>query len=265
MFEESSKIIQTWLSSPPQHLLFGSLGRSLACADPPEPERLTILNEAWKVITKVRSPQVLLGSEFSLTEKVLRSSHVSYMFVFSRITSTVLRSGWSSPADTSQWVNLRRRRTLCFTDRNLELEPLSHFSVRNVRSTLSWQTSSSTWPLTGHLRTLILRSASHWLSESDSFSCSVLTALLFVFMQLQSVIRKILTYFHDFSVLFSMVSKPNINMKQHFESEPELPDVHRCFCFTGTLPAISGHVPERQCKGGGLQIYHGSLHQVRNY
>jgi hypothetical protein len=41
-----------------QHLLFGSLGRSLACADPPEAERLTILNEAWKVITKIRGPQV---------------------------------------------------------------------------------------------------------------------------------------------------------------------------------------------------------------
>ncbi|XP_048869187.1 VPS35 endosomal protein-sorting factor-like isoform X2 [Brienomyrus brachyistius] len=41
----------------PKHLLFGSLGRSLACADPPESERLSILNEAWKVITKVRSPQ----------------------------------------------------------------------------------------------------------------------------------------------------------------------------------------------------------------
>ena len=47
-----------WWSSPLQHLLFGSLGRTLACADPPESERLTILNEAWKVITKVRSPQV---------------------------------------------------------------------------------------------------------------------------------------------------------------------------------------------------------------
>ncbi|KAF3853261.1 hypothetical protein F7725_013949 [Dissostichus mawsoni] len=41
----------------PKHLLFGSLGRSVACADPPESERLTILNEAWKVVTKVRSPQ----------------------------------------------------------------------------------------------------------------------------------------------------------------------------------------------------------------
>lgn len=42
----------------PQHLLFASLGRSLSCADPPESERLSILNEAWKVITKVRSPRV---------------------------------------------------------------------------------------------------------------------------------------------------------------------------------------------------------------
>uniref|UniRef100_A0A4W4H174 VPS35 endosomal protein-sorting factor-like n=1 Tax=Electrophorus electricus TaxID=8005 RepID=A0A4W4H174_ELEEL len=41
----------------PKHLLFGSLGRSLACADPPESERLPILNEAWKVITKVRNAQ----------------------------------------------------------------------------------------------------------------------------------------------------------------------------------------------------------------
>ncbi|XP_016113580.1 UPF0505 protein C16orf62 homolog [Sinocyclocheilus grahami] len=41
----------------PKHLLFASLGRSLSCADPPESERLSILNEAWKVVTKVRSPR----------------------------------------------------------------------------------------------------------------------------------------------------------------------------------------------------------------
>uniref|UniRef100_A0A8C9SU35 VPS35 endosomal protein-sorting factor-like n=1 Tax=Scleropages formosus TaxID=113540 RepID=A0A8C9SU35_SCLFO len=45
----------------PKHLLFGSLGRSLACADPPENERLSILNEAWKVITKV--PQIKFKRE----------------------------------------------------------------------------------------------------------------------------------------------------------------------------------------------------------
>ncbi|KAJ6657602.1 hypothetical protein lerEdw1_002318 [Lerista edwardsae] len=40
-----------------QHLLFRSLGRNLALADPPEGDRLQILNEAWKVITKLKNPQ----------------------------------------------------------------------------------------------------------------------------------------------------------------------------------------------------------------
>ncbi|ETE65169.1 hypothetical protein L345_09057 [Ophiophagus hannah] len=41
----------------PKHLLFCSLGQNLALADPPESDRLQILNEAWKVITKLKSPQ----------------------------------------------------------------------------------------------------------------------------------------------------------------------------------------------------------------
>lgn len=41
-----------------QHLLFRSLGLNLALADPPENDRLQILNEAWKVITKLKNPQV---------------------------------------------------------------------------------------------------------------------------------------------------------------------------------------------------------------
>ncbi|XP_044159750.1 VPS35 endosomal protein-sorting factor-like isoform X2 [Bufo gargarizans] len=41
----------------PKHLLFRSLGLSLALADPPEIDRLQILNEAWKVITKLKIPQ----------------------------------------------------------------------------------------------------------------------------------------------------------------------------------------------------------------
>ncbi|XP_053132808.1 VPS35 endosomal protein-sorting factor-like isoform X3 [Hemicordylus capensis] len=41
----------------PKHLLFRSLGRNLAFADPPEADRLQILNEAWKVITKLKNPQ----------------------------------------------------------------------------------------------------------------------------------------------------------------------------------------------------------------
>uniref|UniRef100_A0A2K6EV58 VPS35 endosomal protein-sorting factor-like n=1 Tax=Propithecus coquereli TaxID=379532 RepID=A0A2K6EV58_PROCO len=42
----------------PKHLLFRSLGLNLALADPPESDRLQILNEAWKVITKLKNPQV---------------------------------------------------------------------------------------------------------------------------------------------------------------------------------------------------------------
>ncbi|XP_030895770.1 VPS35 endosomal protein sorting factor-like [Leptonychotes weddellii] len=41
----------------PKHLLFRSLGLNLALADPPEGDRLQILNEAWKVITKLKNPQ----------------------------------------------------------------------------------------------------------------------------------------------------------------------------------------------------------------
>ncbi|XP_036290319.1 VPS35 endosomal protein-sorting factor-like isoform X3 [Pipistrellus kuhlii] len=41
----------------PKHLLFRSLGLNLALADPPEGDRLQILNEAWRVITKLKNPQ----------------------------------------------------------------------------------------------------------------------------------------------------------------------------------------------------------------
>ncbi|KAM4025171.1 VPS35 endosomal protein-sorting factor-like isoform 2-T2 [Anomaloglossus baeobatrachus] len=41
----------------PKHLLFRSLGLNVALADPLENDRLQILNEAWKVITKLKVPQ----------------------------------------------------------------------------------------------------------------------------------------------------------------------------------------------------------------
>uniref|UniRef100_A0A7N8XW63 VPS35 endosomal protein-sorting factor-like n=1 Tax=Mastacembelus armatus TaxID=205130 RepID=A0A7N8XW63_9TELE len=107
----------------PKHLLFGSLGRSLACADPPESERLTILNEAWKVITKVRSPQDYVNC-------------------------------------AEIWVE--------FTCRN--------FTKREVNTVLAD----------------IIKHMTPDRAFEDAYP------------QLQSVIRKILTYFHDFSVLFSM-------------------------------------------------------------
>ncbi|KAK3529378.1 hypothetical protein QTP70_029483, partial [Hemibagrus guttatus] len=106
-----------------QHLLFGSLGRSLACADPPESERLPILNEAWKVITKVRSPQ-------------------------DYITCAEI------------WVE--------FTCR--------HFTKREVNTVLAD----------------IIKHMTPDRAFEDAYP------------QLQSVMTKILTYFHNFSVLFSM-------------------------------------------------------------
>lgn len=30
----------------------------------------------------------------------------------------------------------------------------------------------------------------------------------------------------------------------------------------GEISAISGHVPKRECAGGGLQMHHGSFYQV---
>ncbi|XP_070708223.1 VPS35 endosomal protein-sorting factor-like [Pempheris klunzingeri] len=107
----------------PKHLLFGSLGRSLGCADPPESERLTILNEAWKVVTKIRSPQDYINC-------------------------------------AEIWVE--------FTCR--------HFTKREVNTVLAD----------------IIKHMTPDRAFEDAYP------------QLQSVIRKILTYFHDFSVLFSM-------------------------------------------------------------
>ncbi|XP_062387283.1 VPS35 endosomal protein-sorting factor-like isoform X2 [Sardina pilchardus] len=107
----------------PKHLLFGSLGRSLASADPPEAERLSILNDAWKVITKIRSPQDYINC-------------------------------------AEIWVE--------FTCR--------HFTKREVNAVLAD----------------IIKHMTPDRAFEDAYP------------QLQSVIRKILTYFHDFSVLFSM-------------------------------------------------------------
>ncbi|KAM4623948.1 VPS35 endosomal protein-sorting factor-like isoform 2-T2 [Polymixia lowei] len=107
----------------PKHLLFGSLGRSLACADPPESERLPILNEAWKVVTKIRSPQ----------------DYISCAEIWAEFTCR-------------------------------------HFTKREVNTVLAD----------------IIRHMTPDRAFEDAYP------------QLQSVIRKILTYFHDFSVLFSM-------------------------------------------------------------
>uniref|UniRef100_A0A671STE4 VPS35 endosomal protein-sorting factor-like n=1 Tax=Sinocyclocheilus anshuiensis TaxID=1608454 RepID=A0A671STE4_9TELE len=107
----------------PKHLLFASLGHSLSVADPPESERLSILNEAWKVITKVRSPRDYINC-------------------------------------AEIWVE--------FTCR--------HFTKREVNTVLAD----------------IIKHITPDRAFEDAYP------------QLQSVIKKILTYFHDFSVLFLM-------------------------------------------------------------
>uniref|UniRef100_A0A8C1A9T5 VPS35 endosomal protein-sorting factor-like n=1 Tax=Cyprinus carpio carpio TaxID=630221 RepID=A0A8C1A9T5_CYPCA len=107
----------------PSHLLFASLGRSLSCADPPESERLSILNDAWKVITKVRSPRDYINC-------------------------------------AEIWVE--------FTCR--------HFTKREVNT--------------------ILADIIKHMTPDRAFEDA--------YPQLQSVIKKILPHFHDFSVLFSM-------------------------------------------------------------
>lgn len=60
-----------------QHLLFRSLGLNLALADPPEGDRLQILNEAWKVITKLKNPQV--GDLVDLRLTALSPSYAVYL------------------------------------------------------------------------------------------------------------------------------------------------------------------------------------------
>ncbi|XP_061912130.1 VPS35 endosomal protein-sorting factor-like [Entelurus aequoreus] len=107
----------------PKHLLFGSLGRCLAVADPPESERLTILNEAWKVVTKVRSPRDYVNC-------------------------------------AEIWME--------FTCR--------HFTKREVNT--------------------VLADVIKHMTPDRAFEDA--------YPQLQSVIRKVLAHFNDFSVLFSM-------------------------------------------------------------
>uniref|UniRef100_A0A8C3KLL5 VPS35 endosomal protein-sorting factor-like n=1 Tax=Calidris pygmaea TaxID=425635 RepID=A0A8C3KLL5_9CHAR len=61
----------------PKHLLFRSLGLNLALADPPESDRLQILNEAWKVITKLKNPQVSYCPFCLPSESVFRKREVN--------------------------------------------------------------------------------------------------------------------------------------------------------------------------------------------
>ena len=43
-----------------QHLLFRTIGTCLVIASPPEDQRLTVLNEVWKSLVKLKNPEVSL-------------------------------------------------------------------------------------------------------------------------------------------------------------------------------------------------------------
>uniref|UniRef100_A0A2K5NYD1 VPS35 endosomal protein-sorting factor-like n=1 Tax=Cercocebus atys TaxID=9531 RepID=A0A2K5NYD1_CERAT len=63
----------------PKHLLFRSLGLNLALADPPESDRLQILNEAWKVITKLKNPQCLMQVWFLFPVNTVLADVIKHM------------------------------------------------------------------------------------------------------------------------------------------------------------------------------------------
>uniref|UniRef100_A0A7M4EK97 VPS35 endosomal protein-sorting factor-like n=1 Tax=Crocodylus porosus TaxID=8502 RepID=A0A7M4EK97_CROPO len=107
----------------PKHLLFRSLGLNLALADPPESDRLQILNEAWKVITKLKNPQDYINC-------------------------------------AEVWVEYTCR----------------HFTKREVNT--------------------VLADVIKHMTPDRAFEEA--------YPQLQSIIQKVITYFHDFSILFSV-------------------------------------------------------------
>ncbi|XP_015271594.1 PREDICTED: UPF0505 protein C16orf62 homolog [Gekko japonicus] len=129
----------------PKHLLFRSLGRNLALADPPEGDRLQILNEAWKVITKLKNPQ----------------DYISCAEI---------------------WVEYTCR----------------HFTQREVNT--------------------VLADVIKHMTPDRAFEEA--------YPQLQSIIEKVVTYFHDFSILFSLEKfLPFLDM---FQKESVKVEVCKC-------------------------------------
>ncbi|KAJ7305823.1 hypothetical protein JRQ81_010189, partial [Phrynocephalus forsythii] len=129
----------------PKHLLFHSLGSNLALADPPESDRLQILNEAWKVITKLKNPQDYINC-------------------------------------AEIWVEYTCR----------------HFTKREVNT--------------------ILADIIKHMTPDRAFEEA--------YPQLQSIVQKIITYFHDFSVLFSLEKfLPFLDM---FQKESVKVEVCKC-------------------------------------
>ncbi|XP_037019323.2 VPS35 endosomal protein-sorting factor-like isoform X1 [Artibeus jamaicensis] len=129
----------------PKHLLFRSLGLNLALADPPEGDRLQILNEAWKVITKLKNPQDYINCAEVWTEYTCK-----------------------------------------------------HFTKREVNTVLAD----------------VIRHMTPDRAFEDSYP------------QLRSIIKKVITHFHDFSVLFTVEKfLPFLDM---FQKESVRVEVCKC-------------------------------------
>ncbi|NWQ80139.1 CP062 protein, partial [Columbina picui] len=129
----------------PKHLLFCSLGLNLALADPPENDRLQILNEAWKVITKLKNPQDYINC-------------------------------------AEVWVEYTCR----------------HFTKREVST--------------------VLADVIKHMTPDRAFEDA--------YPQLQSIIQKVITYIHDFSLLFSVEKfLPFLDM---FQKESVRVEVCKC-------------------------------------
>ncbi|XP_035573343.1 VPS35 endosomal protein-sorting factor-like isoform X4 [Canis lupus baileyi] len=129
----------------PKHLLFRSLGLNLALADPPEGDRLQILNEAWKVITKLKNPQDYINC-------------------------------------AEVWVEYTCK----------------HFTKREVNT--------------------VLADVIKHMTPDRAFEDS--------YPQLQSIIKKVIAHFHDFSVLFSVEKfLPFLDM---FQKESVRVEVCKC-------------------------------------
>lgn len=177
------------------------------------------------------------------------------MIVF-RITSTVLRSGWSSPAGTSLWVQntfslsiLYKgfKHVLLLTETRSEHSPSwhhqTHDSGPSVRRSLP-----SGWRMT------------HPGSTFDPQSvCSVVTVVCSVRSCSQWSERSSPTSMTSLSSSPWWEVSNIINVPSSCLSSTSFSHI----CSSGAFPAVPRHVPEGQREGWGLQVHHGGLHQVR--
>ncbi|XP_059978537.1 VPS35 endosomal protein-sorting factor-like isoform X1 [Lagenorhynchus albirostris] len=156
----------------PKHLLFRSLGLNLALANPPESDRLQILNEAWKVITKLKNPQDYINC-------------------------------------AEVWVEYTCKH---FTIKKQEITPHPTLKPPILSS------QSQPWKLKKREVNTVLADVIKHMTPDRAFEDS--------YPQLQSIIKKVIAHFHDFSVLFSVEKfLPFLDM---FQKESVRVEVCKC-------------------------------------